>query len=183
MKMVSQTCTLDEFERLIDLPENYDERLEWIEGVMYWRVPHWSASTNTAHITAYMGMYVIQHNAGYMLSAKSGYIIGGARLMPNASFVTKEKFATLPDEGFMSPAPDFAHETINPFEQDEMYVQKKLAAYGQEKIPLLWVFFPNRPEIHVYVNGEFIRTAGMDDTLDGSDVLPGFTMLVKDIFQ
>lgn len=182
-RLTSQPCTLAEFEQLIELDENYDERLEWMAGVMYRRVPHWWASTMTGHLLAYMGNHIFERKMGYLLGAKLGYVIGGARLMPNLTFVTREHFDAMPEDGWMTPAPDFALETINPAEQDDSYIQQKLVAYHREKIPLLWLFLPALEKIDIYINGKFSHTAGIDDTLDGGDVLPGFTMPVAAIFQ
>jgi hypothetical protein len=42
--------------------------------------------------------------------------------------------------------------------------------------------FPERKEVDVYVKGVFVKTAALDDTLDGADVLPGFTLPVRRIF-
>jgi Uma2 family endonuclease len=50
------------------------------------------------------------------------------------------------------------------------------------QIPLLWLVYPNRNEVEVYIKGELHQTLGVDDSLDGGDVLPDFTLAVKNIF-
>jgi Uma2 family endonuclease len=42
---------------------------------------------------------------------------------------------------------------------------------------------PEVKEIEVYIPGQPLKTYHLDETLDGGDVLPGFTLAVKDIFE
>jgi hypothetical protein len=43
--------------------------------------------------------------------------------------------------------------------------------------------YPKRQSIDVYAPGQKKRTVYMNDTLDGGDVLPGFTLPVRDLFS
>ncbi|NWG17897.1 MAG: hypothetical protein HXY41_14810 [Chloroflexi bacterium] len=47
---------------------------------------------------------------------------------------------------------------------------------------LVWVALPETKQIEVYVPGRPMKLLGLDGTPDGGDVLPGFTLAVKDIF-
>jgi Uma2 family endonuclease len=42
--------------------------------------------------------------------------------------------------------------------------------------------FPVEQLVEVYVPDKDVELVGIDGTLDGSDVLPGFTLKVSDIF-
>jgi len=37
--------------------------------------------------------------------------------------------------------------------------------------------------VEVYISGQPVRKIGLDGVLDGGDVLPGFSVTVRDIFQ
>jgi hypothetical protein len=43
--------------------------------------------------------------------------------------------------------------------------------------------YPQLEKIDVYTPDKPVRTVGIDGTLDGGDVLPGFTLAAKDIFS
>ena len=47
---------------------------------------------------------------------------------------------------------------------------------------LYWEMSPDLGRVDVYAPGQPLHTVSMDDTLDGADVLPGFTLPVRDIF-
>ena len=47
---------------------------------------------------------------------------------------------------------------------------------------LLWVVYPETFEVEVYAPGQLMRLFGIDDILDGGDVLPGFRLAAREIF-
>jgi hypothetical protein len=47
---------------------------------------------------------------------------------------------------------------------------------------VVWVFFPQKTGGGVFVPGQPAKSLGTNDTLDGGEVLPGFTAAVRDIF-
>jgi Uma2 family endonuclease len=47
---------------------------------------------------------------------------------------------------------------------------------------MVWVVLPETKQVEVYVPGQPMKLLGLDGTLDGGNVLPGFTLTVKDIF-
>lgn len=46
---------------------------------------------------------------------------------------------------------------------------------------LLWMVYPETKPVEVYAPGQPVRVLDVNATLDGSDVLPGFTLAVKEI--
>ncbi len=48
---------------------------------------------------------------------------------------------------------------------------------------LVWVFWPETQTVIVYAPDAERRTLNADDTLDGGDVLPGFTASVAKLFD
>jgi hypothetical protein len=48
---------------------------------------------------------------------------------------------------------------------------------------LYWEMYPLDTSIDVYAPGQPLRTFGIDDTLEVGDLIPGFTLPVKDIFR
>ena len=51
--------------------------------------------------------------------------------------------------------------------------------YGTQ---LVWVAFPNSRSVDVHPAGGAVSTLGEGDTLDGGEVLPGFSCAVRDVF-
>lgn len=46
----------------------------------------------------------------------------------------------------------------------------------------MWLAFPETQTVEVYTPDDDVRTFGLNDVLDCGDILPGFTLAVKDIF-
>jgi Uma2 family endonuclease len=47
---------------------------------------------------------------------------------------------------------------------------------------LVWIVRPETKIVEVYAPGQPMRKVGVDGSLDGGDVLPGFSLPVRDIF-
>ena len=52
----------------------------------------------------------------------------------------------------------------------------KAAEYIEAGTPLVWVVDPVRRRVRVHHPGQPVRTLSQTDTLDGADVLPGFSL-------
>ncbi len=61
----------------------------------------------------------------------------------------------------------------------------KLAEFAKAGVKLVWYVDPERKEVEVFPKGNAKRkkTVGIDGTLDGGDVLPGFTLPVAKLFE
>jgi Uma2 family endonuclease len=61
----------------------------------------------------------------------------------------------------------------------------KLEEYAKAGVKLVWYVDPERKEVDVYPKGNPKRkkTLGVNDTLDGGDVLPGFAVKVARLFE
>ena len=75
-------------------------------------------------------------------------------------------------------------EVISPSNtQSEMAI--KLEEYAKAGVKLVWYVDPERKVVDVYPRGnpKRKRTLGVNDTLEGGDVLPGFEVKVSRLFE
>jgi Uma2 family endonuclease len=89
-----------------------------------------------------------------------------------------------PDGAFLEVTPDLAVEVISPSNtRKEMDI--KLAEYAKAGVRLVWYVDPDRKEVTVYPKGKERgkKVVGLGGTLDGGDVLPGFSLPVAKIFE
>ena len=49
-------------------------------------------------------------------------------------------------------------------------------------VTLVWVIDPQTQKAHVYRKGREVRVVDSSGSLDGEDVLPGFTLTLADVF-
>jgi Uma2 family endonuclease len=109
----------------------------------------------------------------------------GNKRSPYISFFAKERLQKLEDlpMGFLDGAPDLAIEILSPSNTIEE-IDDKLVEYFENGSRLVWVISPNQHYVLVYRSAqEPDRLLKSVDSLDGEDVIPGFTLPVADLFQ
>ena len=82
-------------------------------------------------------------------------------------------------------APDLVAEVVSP-SQFHPEMNAKAQLYIARGVRLVWVIWPDAQEIDVWrpaAPTAPVMTLGINDTLDGFDVVPGFTMPVTDLFS
>jgi Uma2 family endonuclease len=177
---IQKTMTVEEFEEYANLPENADLRLEFIDGEMIEVPSNAYSSEINALIMWQLGNHVYPRGLGHITGEGGGYKVAGARLAPDAAFVSKARQGKLDRQGYNSVAPDLAIEVMSPTDKDSD-LEKKLKKYA-EAGTVAWVFYPDTRLVKVHIPGQPEKTLGSDETLEGGEVLPGFTLRIGDIF-
>src|SRR5262245_2721193 len=122
---IQKTMTVEEFEGYTNLPENAELRLEFIDGEII-EVPSNAYSSWVASvIISALVIFVRARNLGYVTGEGGGYKVAGARLAPDAAFVSKARQAALDRQGYNSVAPDLAVEVMSPTDKADD-LEKKL---------------------------------------------------------
>jgi Uma2 family endonuclease len=62
-------------------------------------------------------------------------------------------------------------------------VLEKVDIYRRAGVPLIWVAFPQTQTVLVDGAGRERQTLGMDDTLEGEEILPGLRLPIATIFR
>jgi Uma2 family endonuclease len=102
---------------------------------------------------------------------------------PDASFVRTER---LPlggaGGGWLSLSPDLAVEILSP-QVSGSELEEKLADYSAAGTPLVWVINPERRSVAVITPNSPMRWLEDTETLDGGDVVAGFSCKVSAVFE
>lgn len=182
--MVLQTkhLTLEEFDRLIALPENADKLFEYIDGEVLEVPSNPYASRIAGLILAEIVYFLKGKDLGYVTGEAGGYVVSGERYAPDVAFISKQKQPQLAQEGYNPKPPDLAVEVDFPSSvQSQRTLRTKVHNYVAAGT-VVWVVLPEEKEVEVYVSGQPKKTVKIDGVLDGADVLPGFSLPVKEIF-
>jgi Uma2 family endonuclease len=105
--------------------------------------------------------------------------------MPDVSFVSFDRF---PDRIFpKSPitplGPDLAVEVLS-VTNTRAEMDQKLKEYFSSGTRLAWIADPDTETLEVYLSPEKpVRVLTIAESVDGGDVLPGFSMTLQDIFH
>jgi Uma2 family endonuclease len=104
--------------------------------------------------------------------------------LPDVSFVAWERFpgGQLPHQRVYTVAPDLAVEIISEG-NTEAEMQLKLADYFESGTRLVWYIDPHTHSARIFTARDQVRTIDENGLLDGSDVLPGFQLRLKDLFD
>ena len=101
---------------------------------------------------------------------------------PDAAFVASGRIpVTGVPVSYWPFAPDLLVEVVSP--SDRLAdVHVKIAEYFAAGTRLVWLVEPETRMVHVYRSARQVDVLGMDDVLDGGDVLPGFRSPVRNLF-
>ncbi|PDW04469.1 Uma2 family endonuclease [Candidatus Viridilinea mediisalina] len=101
---------------------------------------------------------------------------------PDAYYVRAERLpAGGDDEGFWHIPPDLAVEVVSPSDSAED-LRQKVQEYLKAGTPLVWVVYPRTREVVAHTPDGLARSFGAEDTLSHAQVLPGFSLVVKELF-
>ena len=84
--------------------------------------------------------------------------------------------------GYAETPPNLVVEVVSPSNTIREVNDKAFMWLGYG-VRLVWVVYPDSRSIDVYQSGRAVTTLTEQDSLDGLDVLPGFTCAVSDVFD
>ncbi|MBA4189710.1 MAG: Uma2 family endonuclease [Planctomycetaceae bacterium] len=99
---------------------------------------------------------------------------------PDVAFWSITRQPTMP-EGYFEIPPDIAVEVLSPNDR-RTDVRVKIKEYVFYSVPLVWLVDPETRTVLVYRGSMRGTELDENDTLDGGDVLPGFSCKVADLF-
>jgi Uma2 family endonuclease len=132
-----------------------------------------------------IGLHVEERALGRLTTAGTGYIVANTLLDPDVGFVAIARAPKGLPKGHVPFAPDLAVEIVSPDEKPRQ-VLDRIERYLENGTRLVWVIYPDERIVDVWRRsdrgGLNKQKVGIDGTLDGEDVLPGFKLAVRGIF-
>lgn len=180
--VATRLMTVEAFEAL-----PLEGRWELIDGEMVEMPGSGGRASGVAVTTAVLlGNHVRETRAGRIFGADAGFVLFPDRpivRVPDVSFVRAERLPDLDKEpGFLRLAPDLVVEVITPFDR-AVEIAAKVEMYREAGVALIWLVDPAVRTVTVIRPGDVPLTLGSGDTLSGSPVLPGFSVLVDALFE
>lgn len=183
MATTTRYMTVDELER-DGAPES---RWELIDGELVERPP--VSDNHGAYgmaIGVYAGGFILARQLGRIYTSETGFVLADdppAVRKPDVAFVRYDRLPEGRDRNrFVRGAPDFVVEVISPNDRPGA-VLAKVMMWLDAGVHLVWLVDPDRKTVTVFTPRSQPRTHTIGQTLDGGDVLPGFTLPVRDIFR
>jgi len=101
---------------------------------------------------------------------------------PDVAFLAEGRLKSVDFGAYLPVAPDLVVEIVSPGDAASEIIDK-INEYFEEDTRLMWLFYPQRRQVYVYKSPEDIQVVNIDGILDGGDVLPGFKLPLRDVFQ
>lgn len=102
---------------------------------------------------------------------------------PDAAFVSQKRLDEVgPRQGYWPGAPDLAVEVISP---NDLYteVSEKVAEWLEAGSSMVVVVNPRSRQVFVHLSPTDVKVLGGADTLDGGEVVPGWQLPIKELFD
>ena|SRR5579875_299111 len=173
-------------EELWELPECPGIRYELAEGVLVEMPGAGGVHAEIAfRIALLLHAFVVSRSLGRVFPDALAYILRrdpDVVRIPDVSFIAQLRIPeTGMPEGFVPFAPDLAVEIVSPNDRASA-VHDKVHEYLESGTRLVWVVWPHRRSVTVYLPEAAAREIESDGELEGGDVLPGFRVKVAELF-
>ena len=137
------------------------------------------------NFTTPLDQFVRANQLGAVYAAETGFKLAedpDVVRAPDAAFIRRERVEEIGQtEGFWPGAPDLAAEVISPGDT-HAEVQDKIADWLDAGTRLVVVINPSTQTVALYYSRSDVRILTINDILDGGEVVPNWTLPVRDIF-
>ena len=162
-------------------------RGELIQGVLHETMPAGYAHGKiVTKLVFLLNTFIIPRKLGSLTASDSGVWLERDPDTVREPDIAYFSAAKIPldalDTGYAEVPPDLVVEIVSPSNsRREVYDKARMwLGYG---VALVWVVQPDTRTVDVHRLGRAVATRTENDTLNGLDVLPGFTCAVSDIFN
>jgi Uma2 family endonuclease len=183
--MTAPTAKLITAEEFARMPDPLDgSRQELVRGVIETMPPPGGIhGACCSRVALRLGNFVEERGLGHVFINDTGFVsernpdtVRG----PDVSFWSKERLPVVP-EGYIEIPPDLATEVVSPSDHFSR-IWKKVREYLDKGVRLIWVIDPFDRSVTVYRALKDLDILTETETLDGNDVVPGFSCRVAVLF-
>jgi Uma2 family endonuclease len=179
------TATEEDLLRFVD---GDDKRLvELVDGTLVEKPVGLLEALLAANIVHILRDFVLPRRLGLIFSSEATLrmILGNVRL-PDVTFISAEHFPAgeLPSGAIQTLPPTLAVEVISE-SNTKAEMRRKLNEYFKSGARLVWLVYPKTKSVAIYdkPSDAPARTVTESESLDGGEVLPGFSVAVAEIFR
>lgn len=181
----SKPMTFDEFIAFALLPENADRNFEFIGGEIFEVVSNNSASEIAGVFIGELYTFVRARKLGRVTVPDGGYTIMGEQYIPDCAFVSYQRQPHTSTEAYPNIAPELVIEVVSPGNLNSPDEREKLTHKVANYLTAgceVWLVYPNRKIVEVYIAGQPVKTLRNGEILEGRGLLLGFKLALSDIW-
>jgi Uma2 family endonuclease len=178
--MISSLLTARDVERL-SIP---DKQFELVRGRLLVReLPGTRHGVIAGKLLYRVSDFVRRHALGVVCAQGTGFRIRSdpdTVRAPDLAFIGRDRVPRIPDRGYAELAPDMVSEVLSP-DDAPGEVLAKVADWLDTGTRLVWIIDPKRVEARVYRADGSLSILNASASLEGEQVLPGFTCSLREI--
>jgi Uma2 family endonuclease len=172
-------------EQLLALPDD-GQRYELVDGELQVMSPAGNEHGRIALKLAWrVAKFVEQNRLGETFAAETGFLIGrnpDTVRAPDFAFITQKRIDEVgPVAGYWPGAPDLLAEVVSPGDSFSD-VEAKALSWLVAGTKVVWVVDPRQRHVTVYRGASDISVVSADEILEATNLLPGWSVVVGDLF-
>ena len=182
--MITQTRPVTAEELFYQQGDGY--RYELIKGELKKMAPAGNEHGNLAmDFGTLLNVYVKAKEFGKVYAAETGFKIAtdpDTVRAPDVAFISQKRLDEAgPVRGYWPGAPDLVAEVISP---GDLYTEvgEKVAEWLGAGSRMVVIVNPRNKQVLVHTSPTDVKVLGLGDTLDGGEVVPGWTLSVEELF-
>jgi Uma2 family endonuclease len=169
---------------VIALEARENRLFELVDGVLVEKAMGFYESFLAIRLAQFLLAFVERHALG-IVAGEAGMMrfAPGLVRIPDVSFVSWDRLPQrrVPRQPIPELVPDLAVEVLSEG-NTRREMEQKLREYFSAGVRLVWYVDPVLQEVHVYTAPDQREVLTADHTLHGGEVLPGFTLPVRQLF-
>ena len=169
---------------VIDIEERESRLCELVDGVLVEKTVGIYESNLASRLIYFLNAFVLKLELG-VVTAPDGMmrLAAGLVRIPDVSFISWNQLPgrRVPRVPIADLAPDLAVEVISPG-NTAREMERKREEYLAAGVRLVWYVLPEQHEVHVYTADRH-DVLTIDHEISGGDVLPGFTLPLRQLFE
>jgi Uma2 family endonuclease len=162
-----------------------DGRLcELVDGILVEKTMGFDESRLALELAIFLGLYLRQYDLGTLAGAAGTLrLMPGLVRIPDVSFIVWERMPSsdVPSKPIPDLSPDLAVEILSE-NNTPREMARKLKEYFDAGARLVWYVDPRARTVTVYTSPDDFTVLDESATLDGGDLLPGFTLPLLELF-
>jgi Uma2 family endonuclease len=168
-----------------EIDAHEDRLCELIDGVLVEKAMGFRESFLTLLLARLLGNFIAEHDLGILTGADGTIRLArGLVRIPDCAFFAWDRLPgrRIPAEPIPDLAPDLAIEVLSE-SNTKAEMQRKLKDYFFAGVRLVWLVDPEKRIVDVYTAPDQVVRLTGGQSLDGGDVLPGFGLPLKELFE
>jgi Uma2 family endonuclease len=182
-QIMSTTASAITAEQLLAMPPD-DWRYELVNGELRRMSPAGEEHGRIAmNLGGRLAQFVRERGLGVVYAAETGFLLRrepDTVRAPDVAFVKASRHSSV--NGFFPGAPDLAVEVVSPSDS-YVEVEEKVLEWLGCGTSVVLVITPRKRAVSIYRSTDDIRILSEVDTLDLSFLIPGFSVVVRELFE